>query len=438
MVAYIPPYERQQGVDAANLANLLNLLKAQSAQSDASGQNLAGNAIAAPDQPDAPQPMPAGPTPPSPGMSAAPNPPPVQNVPMPGAVPMQGGMPGGAQPGDGPIMMPQVSASQLQPPQPGGGGAPPIAAMRPPDPPQPGGAPAPQPGGAPAPQAGAPPAASPQPQVPWWKSMAAQIKQQNPQASGRDIMAAINAMQPVMNSANRQQLSDLHVQLALQKLQSGQGTPEEIDFLAEEVAAGNQSILTRMPAQVRLAVMEKLEKGGTSGTDASNSAITYGGKQSEAKAAGRRTGNIDVAVSGAQEIAPKALSASAAVPRSSWLLAAKMGNWIKEQTNDPALAKFQVFNLGLSREYAQAFGGTVSAQQHAQDVLGTAKDQTAYKAAVEALQEEMAAAQKGGEKAISKAGGGKSSAAPTDDAGGAGDGGIDLATPPPPEGFVVQ
>ena len=267
--------------------------------------------------------------------------------------------------------------------------------------------------------------------------MAAQIKQQNPNASGRDVMAALNAMQPVMNATNRQQLSDLHMQLAMQKLQSGQATPEEIDFLANEVANGNQSILTRMPAPVRLAVMEKLEQGGTSGSDAANAATTYHGKQSEAAAAGRRTGNIDVAVSGGQEIAPKALAASAGVPRSSWLLAGQMGNWLKTQSNDPALAKFQVFNLGLSREYAQAFGGTVAAQQHAQEVLGTAKDQTAYRAAVEALQEEMAAAQKGGERAIQKAGSGgnsrpQSELAPDDG------GGIKLNIPPPPDGFVVQ
>jgi hypothetical protein len=180
--------------------------------------------------------------------------------------------------------------------------------------------------------------------------------------------------------------------------------------------------------------MDELQKGGTSGTDAANAATTYHGKQSEASAAGRRTGNIDVAVSGAQEIAPKALAASAAVPRSSWFVAAQLGNWLKTQTNDPALAKFQVFNLGLSREYAQAFGGTVAAQQHAQEVLGTAKNQTSYKAAVEALQEEMAAAQKGGEKAIKSAGGGASIPDPA----GGNDDGIKLDTPPPPDGFVVQ
>jgi hypothetical protein len=247
-------------------------------------------------------------------------------------------------------------------------------------------------------------------------------------------MAALNAMQPVMNTTNRQQLSDLHMQLALQKLQNGQATPEEIDFLADEVKNGNQSILTRMPAPVRLAVMEKLETGGTSGSDAANSAVTYHGSMSEASAAGRQTGGIDVAGEGFSGIAPKALAASAQVPRSSWKFLAQVGNWFKDQQNDPALVKFANFNLGLVREYARAMGGTVAAQEKAQKALGTAKDQTAYKAAVESLQEEISAAQKGGKRAIKSAGGGASI---PDPAGGSDDG-IKLDTPPPPDGFVVQ
>jgi hypothetical protein len=210
-------------------------------------------------------------------------------------------------------------------------------------------------------------------------------------------------LSPLMTTQNKQDMDNFKLHIMQQRLEKEEGsvaTPAEIKFLAEQYNAGNQVALVRQSAATRLAVAKYLADHGTTGKDAANNAILYHGQNAEAGAAGRATGGIDVAGGGFNKIAPDALAASNAVPRSSWLVAGKVGNWLKEQKNDPALTKFAAFNQGLVREYARAFGGTVAAQEHAEQLLGTSKNQAAYRAAVSALSKEIGDASQGGRGAI--------------------------------------
>jgi hypothetical protein len=391
-------FQQQQNA----MAGAYNLLAAQSNPSAAGSTSLGAPASPGGDPSGLVAPQ-GGPPPPQMGTAPAA---PVQsqalpNVPMPGAAPM-GGTP----------QIPPMNASQLNQPQPRGPMPPP---------------PMPQQMGMQQPpqqqpqqqtdQSGGGSLGTPQdhqffqqqfqgPNGPDVMQLIKAAKTAMPDASPQERMAAVKEALTTVNMQTTQYMKQMQQMLAMTRLQTAQGaiaTPEEVQFLADQYASGNQAALTRQSPATRLKVAQALADRGTNGTDAANNAVDYHGRMSEASAAGRRTGNIDTAVSGAQQIAPMALQASSQVPRSSWLAAAKMQNWLKEQSNDPALAKFQVFNLGLAREYAQAFGGTVSAQNHAMDALGTAKDQTAYKAAVEALQQEMVGAQKGGRNAVRSA-----------------------------------
>lgn len=418
---------RQQ---AEQLANAINALKLQQGQTDMAGADIAGNAAlsALTNNGTSNLPTSAPPLPPNlpsqappPGQSSAPAggvPPP----PMPG-----GGMP---QPGRGPQMNPQMTASAQVPPgvappmnasalaPPGGGGGPPVQGMqRPPMPP--------------APMGGAPGGGMPQPQQQQitWKSIGQAIKQQNPQATGKQVMAAIDRLQPMMSAQSKTEWEQFKLQMQTQVKEQGlqqqlqianqknsttergqdlragasgsQADPAVIKFLAEEVAAGNQSILTRQPAATRLAVVKYLADQGDSGGDTADKATHYHGQQAQATSTGRQLGQLEVAGEGFKAIAPEAIKASDAVPRSSWKTAGAMQNWLREQSNDPALTKFQNFNLGLAREYARAMGGTVAAQDKAMDALGTSKDQAAYRAAVTTLQKEIDLATGGGKKALS-------------------------------------
>lgn len=182
MVEYVTgaAYQRQQ--NAADLANILSALAAQSARTNATGQGLAGDALSA----QAPQQPPAG---------AAPAPQPAQGAPQPVPMPNAAPMPQQNNPmpvpmrGDAPMpAIPQMPAAALQ---------------RPAAPPAP---PAPAQGGAPAQaaQSAAPP---------WWKTMAAQIKQQNPDANGKEVMAALNSMAPLMNQQNKQDFDNFKLQM---------------------------------------------------------------------------------------------------------------------------------------------------------------------------------------------------------------------------------
>lgn len=400
MQTYATDLRARQQAEA--VANALNALKLQAGQDEQAGSGIAGKALLA---------NLAGPptAPPVTGMGPAPQAPMPSSPPPGGAPPQQGGMqnvpfPGamaGTQQAGGQAMpqMPQLPASQL--------GSGPTAPRQP--------------------QATA---GGPQPgmQQLTWKNIATAIKQQAPNATGPQVMAAIDKISPMMSAQNKtdwesfklsiqSQLKEQGLQQQLQianqkndttqrgqdvraQTSGGNATPEEIQFLVDEVKSGNQSILARMPANVRLKVADALQAGGTSGSTAANSALTYHGKQSEASKVGQQLGGLEVAGEGFKAIAPDALKASAAVPRESWTGAAKLGNWLREQSNDPKFVAFQNFNLGLVREYARAMGGTVSAQNKATEALGTAKNQAAYKSAVDTLQREIDLATKGGKKAL--------------------------------------
>ena len=247
MAGYQTAFDAYQAGQAAALQNLLRGLSVQQQQSQLNGMDIGGNAakaLAAPNMPpasgmNAPDALFGDGAPPN--LTPAPNPPPVTQVPMPGAAPMSTGpIPPPPSPDQMPAApqgasIPPISASQLQPPG-QGGGAPPMAPM--PQSAAPQGAPAGQ-GPASAPQgapAGQGPASAPQAgqtgqgaQNPWWKTMAAQIKQQNPNASGRDVMAALNAMQSVMNQQNKQDFENLKLNMQNQQKEDSLAERERND-----------------------------------------------------------------------------------------------------------------------------------------------------------------------------------------------------------------
>lgn len=170
---------RQQ---AEQLANAINALKLQQGQTEAAGSGIAGNAfLSALTQPQGggmPQAMPG-----QPPMGAGP---PV-NVPMPGATPMPspGGMPGRGMTSLAPAAGPVTGAASATPPMPGAGGA--------------------------APGGQAPIGMGSQGLT--WKAIATAIKNQNPNAKGPEVMAAIDKLTPVMSAQNKSEWEMFKIQL---------------------------------------------------------------------------------------------------------------------------------------------------------------------------------------------------------------------------------
>ena len=167
-------------IASQQLANVINQLSIKKTQIDSAASNLAGNYAAS-----APQGGPQIATPqPGQGGGGLPAPPPQggpQQVPMPGATPM--------------------AAPQIPPPPPGGA------------PPPMGGPGLPRPAPAPQPQQSGQ-------QVPWWRAAAADMKKANPDATGEQIMAAIEKLTPTMSAQTKTDLENFKLHIEQQQKQA--------------------------------------------------------------------------------------------------------------------------------------------------------------------------------------------------------------------------
>jgi hypothetical protein len=123
----------------------------------------------------------------------------------------------------------------------------------------------------------------------------------------------------------------------------------------------------------------------------------------EGMKAGMRTSanisaKVENAAAEAAQLAPLAVEAGRGVVRSGFLPFGRAQVMFDNQSNDPALAKFATANIGLATAYASAMARgnkpTVSDNEHARELLSTAKSQTAYEATVQQMQQEIAAAQR--------------------------------------------
>ncbi len=190
--------------------------------------------------------------------------------------------------------------------------------------------------------------------------------------------------------------------------------PEVAQFLGERLARGDTSVLVGLgrgaqgPANVLAVQGAALQSAHDQGLDPQgvlDNIAQFGGQ----KAAGRVLGTIgaktDFFGQTANTAADLALEASNKVGRSNWVPIAKLEqNW-GQITNDPVLADFVIKNNTLAQEYAKAInpaGGalTVSAAEHAYEMLNTAVNQDVYATKVNALKQEIANARASQGKAM--------------------------------------
>jgi hypothetical protein len=105
---------------------------------------------------------------------------------------------------------------------------------------------------------------------------------------------------------------------------------------------------------------------------------------------------IENAAAEADQLAPLAIEAGRNVARSGFLPFGRVQAMFNNQTNDPNMNKFATANIGLATAYAGAMarGGkaTVTDNDHARELLSTAKSQEAYEAIVGQMQQEIKAA----------------------------------------------
>lgn len=194
--------------------------------------------------------------------------------------------------------------------------------------------------------------------------------------------------------------------------QSGKGDAEAslpaatLNTLAEQALAGDNTVFQNLGrgAQgaanliaLRSKVAEKAQERGLSGSDLASINADYQGQKAGLRTSGTISARIENAAAEAAQLAPLAVDASRTVARSGFLPFGRAQVMFNNQTNDPDMNRFATANIGLATAYAGAMarGGkaTVSDNEHAREMLSTAKSQKAYEAIVDQMQKEIAAAQ---------------------------------------------
>ena len=185
------------------------------------------------------------------------------------------------------------------------------------------------------------------------------IQQANPNISGAALSNVIQKIMPLYQNKNvgLTPYQQLETQTRMQQLALGKQRNERLQ--------GGLDLATK--------------KAGL-GYVADRARANLGGKVSEA------TSIADTAI---EKLLPKAEELYSKLPRSSILALGSVQNFLNTQTNDPNLAELKPILEGIAREYARAMGGTgsvaVANLNHARDLLGTSKNLSAFKAAMDGL-----------------------------------------------------
>lgn len=176
--------------------------------------------------------------------------------------------------------------------------------------------------------------------------------------------------------------------------------------MAQQYVAGDKSVTQglgrgRQGAEniviLRKAIQQELKDQGIGGADMAQRMAEFEGLKSGERALGTRTAQADMAVTEAQNLAPLALKASAAMQRSDFMPLAEMEEKVAKNTSSPAMKRFVASTNSYINVYARAINPqgtpTISDKDHARDVLSVADGQEAFAAGIDQLNQEMAAAQ---------------------------------------------
>jgi len=212
-------------------------------------------------------------------------------------------------------------------------------------------------------------------------------------------------------TANR--ATQIQVQKMIGERQDSKGDAEAsldgdtLGMMAKQYLRGDKSVLQNLGrgaqgsanlVALRKAITTEAKTQGLGGEDIAARMADFQGQTAGLRTANTISARIENAAAEAAQLAPLALSASEKVVRSGFLPFGRAQVMFNNQTNDPALNEFATANIGLATAYAGAMarGGkaTVSDNEHARELLSTAKSHEAYKAIVNQMLQEIAAAQR--------------------------------------------
>lgn len=184
-------------------------------------------------------------------------------------------------------------------------------------------------------------------------------------------------------------------------------SPSRMAFMVDQALKGDSSVYQNLGRgkqgaanllALRGAVADEATKRGLTGADLAAINADYQGQKAGLRSASQISAKVENAGAEADQLAPLAIEAGRQVARSGFLPFGRAQIMFDNQTNDPAINKFATANIGLATAYAGAMarGGkaTVTDNEHARELLSTAKSQEAYEAIVNQMQQEIAAAKR--------------------------------------------
>jgi hypothetical protein len=211
--------------------------------------------------------------------------------------------------------------------------------------------------------------------------------------------------------ANR--ANQLEVQKMIGARQDAKGDAEAsldqptVTMMAKQYLRGDKSVLQNLGrgaqgsanlVALRKAITTEATNQGLGGEDIAARMADFQGQTAGLRTANNISARIENAAAEAAQLAPLALSASEKVARSGFLPFGRAQVMFNNQTNDEAMNEFATANIGLATAYAGAMArgqkATVTDNEHARDMLTTAKSHAAYKAVVNQMLKEIEAAQR--------------------------------------------
>ncbi|MCJ2085505.1 hypothetical protein MKK88_05785 [Methylobacterium sp. E-005] len=203
---------------------------------------------------------------------------------------------------------------------------------------------------------------------------------------------------------------------------------ETAGFLADRVLAGDTKALIGLGrgqqgaenlAKIQGLVAQRAREQGLDPTDIQQRAAEAAGLGAQARTLGTQAGRMSAAATEAEGAISLARTASAAVPRGSFVPLNRLSQAIQSNTGDPSLKAFNAANNTLVNTFARAISpsgvGTVADKEHAREMLSTADSPQAYEAVLQQMQAEIDMAHKApqrartileGERQAAKRGGG--------------------------------
>lgn len=182
-------------------------------------------------------------------------------------------------------------------------------------------------------------------------------------------------------------------------------SPDDLKFMAKQYLAGDHSVLqnlgrgvqgSRNVVALRKSIKEEAEAAGKSPADVAIASAEFMGLKAAERTAGTRVANIEMAVSEAQKLSDLALDASEKFDRTSFTPLNRAVAMVESKTGGENIARFVAANTSFVNVYARAISPTgvptVSDKEHAREMLNTAQTKEQYRAVIDQLKKEMAAA----------------------------------------------